>query len=228
MIYERKRKEINAFAGDEAKDTKGGEKLFRFFISLRCSPVWNGNWTKKFYQILSFNWIGIKINNKEQEWQTTIEELKKCKMEIGAFGVWVDHEIWGYHLPLWILIRFPKLFQKYKIVTNEYWSPSQLKTTPGVINLFQNSCSKKLPQLLSCYNPGRQASFIFVLPPVCSTFVDMSSKKKFPSNRFRKSNALFSFGVSLLAVYLNPSVLKCHLEILTGLESEMGKGQSAL
>ena len=35
MIYERKRKEINAFAaGDEAKDTKGGEKLFRFFISL--------------------------------------------------------------------------------------------------------------------------------------------------------------------------------------------------
>ena len=35
MIYERKRKEINAFAaGDEAKDTKGGEKLFRFFIWL--------------------------------------------------------------------------------------------------------------------------------------------------------------------------------------------------
>ena len=36
MIYERKRKEINAFAGDEAKDTKGGEKLFRFLLSL-CS-----------------------------------------------------------------------------------------------------------------------------------------------------------------------------------------------
>ena len=35
MIYERKRKEINAFAArDEPKDTKGGEKLFRFFISL--------------------------------------------------------------------------------------------------------------------------------------------------------------------------------------------------
>ena len=34
MIYERKRKEINAFVGDEAKDTKGEEKLFRFFISL--------------------------------------------------------------------------------------------------------------------------------------------------------------------------------------------------
>lgn len=160
MIYERKRKEINAFAGDEAKDTKGGEKLFRFFISLRCSPVWNGNWTKKFYQILSFNWIGIKINNKEQEWQTTIEELKKCKMEIGAFGVWVDHEIWGYHLPLWILIRFPKLFQKYKIVTNEYWSPSQLKTTPGVINLFQNSCSKKLPQIV-IIQEGRHRSFLY-------------------------------------------------------------------
>ena len=36
MIYERKRKEINAFAGDEAEDTKGGEKLFRFLLSL-CS-----------------------------------------------------------------------------------------------------------------------------------------------------------------------------------------------
>ena len=32
MIYERKRKEINAFVGDEAKE--GEEKLFRFFISL--------------------------------------------------------------------------------------------------------------------------------------------------------------------------------------------------
>ena len=36
MIYERKRKEINAFAGDEAEDTKGGEKLFRFLLFL-CS-----------------------------------------------------------------------------------------------------------------------------------------------------------------------------------------------
>ena len=35
-------------------------------------------------------------------------------------------------------------------------------------------------------------------------------------------------GVSLLAVYLNPLVLNCHLEILTGLESEIGKGQGAL
>ena len=33
MIYERKRKEINAFTGDEAKDTKGEEELFRVFIS---------------------------------------------------------------------------------------------------------------------------------------------------------------------------------------------------
>ena len=34
--------------------------------------------------------------------------------------------------------------------------------------------------------------------------------------------------VSLLAVYSDLIVLNCHLEILTGLESEMGKGQSAL
>ena len=39
MIYERKRKEINAFTGDEAKDTKGEEELFRFFISIWSSEV---------------------------------------------------------------------------------------------------------------------------------------------------------------------------------------------
>ena len=40
MIYERKRKkEINAFTGDEGKDTKGEEELFCFFISIWCSEV---------------------------------------------------------------------------------------------------------------------------------------------------------------------------------------------
>ena len=32
--------------------------------------------------------------------------------------------------------------------------------------------------------------------------------------------------VNLLAVYSDPPVFNCQLEILTGLETEMGKGQS--
>ena len=168
--------------------------------------------------------------NQQQRKRMADNNWRAEKVQNGNRGVWCLGGSWKLRVSLASLNTHPISQIILKVQDCYKWILVPLPTEDNTWchKSIPKFLCQKLPQLLSCYNPGRQASFIFVLPPVCSTFVDMSSKKKFPSNRFRKSNALFSFGVSLLAVYLNPSVLNCHLEILTGLESEMGKGQSAL